>query len=155
MTKEIAQWWCDQCYTTKPETEFYPAQGARCKECSKKNAREYRLKDPKRSDENAARWKRDNPEKNEILKRRASLKKYNMSIEVYTAMLQVQLYRCASCGDKFEPDDKMKRACVDHDHATGDIRELLCNRCNLVCGHSLDDVSRLEKAIAYLRRHGK
>ena len=80
-----------------------------------------------------------------------------MTVEAHTVMLQMQFYKCAACGDKFEtePINNMKGACVDHDHKTNAIRELICRQCNILIGNASDDIGRLEKAIAYLRKHGK
>jgi Recombination endonuclease VII len=44
----------------------------------------------------------------------------------YGAMLRVQGGGCAICGAK----PKTRRLHVDHDHATGQVRGLLCHRCN-------------------------
>lgn len=41
---------------------------------------------------------------------------------------------------------------VDHDHETGKVRGLLCNSCNVMLGHSKDDVAILQKGIEYLNR---
>ena len=38
----------------------------------------------------------------------------------------------------------------DHDHKTGAFRGWLCNRCNLLLGHALDNPAILEAAINYL-----
>lgn len=44
---------------------------------------------------------------------------------------------------------------VDHDHATGAPRGLLCRTCNSGIGHLRDSEALLEKALNYLRRSGR
>jgi len=46
--------------------------------------------------------------------------------EAYEALLEAQGGGCAICGAK----PKTRRLHVDHDHATGKVRGLLCHRCN-------------------------
>lgn len=74
---------------------------------------------------------------------------YGLTPEQYTAFLEAQDHRCAICRTD-EPKGKGTWH-VDHDHATGRTRGLLCNSCNLALGHFADDTGRLEAAIAYLR----
>jgi Recombination endonuclease VII len=50
--------------------------------------------------------------------------KYGMEQEDYDELLESQGGRCAICGRPFG------RVCIDHDHATGQVRGLLCNLCN-------------------------
>lgn len=77
--------------------------------------------------------------------------KYGITIEQYDAMLEAQGGVCAICST---PDPEGQRLGVDHCHTTGQIRDLLCTRCNRGIGHFFDDPSRVDKAAAYLRRWG-
>ncbi|MFW3477366.1 endonuclease VII domain-containing protein [Streptomyces microflavus] len=73
---------------------------------------------------------------------------YDLTPEQYASMVQTQDGRCAICGDK-----SPRRLNVDHDHATGRVRQLLCGHCNHALGHAKDDPDRLRAMIAYLERH--
>lgn len=53
--------------------------------------------------------------------------KYGITIEQRGMMLQSQMWRCAICN---EPFTDAGCAHVDHNHATGKVRGLLCFRCN-------------------------
>lgn len=50
---------------------------------------------------------------------------------------------CVICGSA-------EKLVVDHDHATGHIRGMLCNHCNRGLGHFRDDPMLLEFARVYL-----
>lgn len=64
-------------------------------------------------------------------------------------MAYAQDYRCAICRETHLVPRAM---CVDHCHATGRVRGLLCNACNLGLGHFKDDPHRLREAAAYVER---
>ena len=66
-------------------------------------------------------------------------------------MYDVQNGVCAIC--KKSGDGKWKKLCVDHDHKTGKVRQLLCRRCNMILGQAYDDSGLLADMIAYLNRH--
>lgn len=53
-------------------------------------------------------------------------KQLGVTDEEYAAMLERQGGGCAICGAR----PKTRRLHVDHDHATGKVRGLLCHRCN-------------------------
>lgn len=72
---------------------------------------------------------------------------YGLSPEAFGALVAAQNGRCAIClevptGRGFH---------VDHCHATGRIRGLLCRGCNLALGNMKDDPARLMTAADYLR----
>lgn len=55
---------------------------------------------------------------------------------------------CAICRKQTE------KLHIDHNHATGQVRELLCQKCNQGIGCFCEEPEILEKAIAYLKKHG-
>jgi hypothetical protein len=71
--------------------------------------------------------------------------KYNMSLEEYDELAHQQRGRCAICNHQVAG-----LLYVDHNHATGEVRGLLCNGCNTGLGHFGDDASNLMRAIGYL-----
>jgi len=44
-------------------------------------------------------------------------------------------------------------ACMDHDHATGKLRDVICNRCNRLLGLAEDNIALLDALKSYLQRH--
>lgn len=76
--------------------------------------------------------------------------KYGLVTGQYDSMLQTQNGRCAICHN---PPSAGKVLVVDHDHATGNVRSLLCSQCNFGLGYFADNEENLLGAIAYLRNH--
>ncbi len=81
--------------------------------------------------------------------------RYGLTPECYDKMLKKQRGVCAICGKAPDPNGvkAASRLHVDHDHATGAVRSLLCNRCNQGVGYFLDDPDLLRKAARYIQRH--
>ena len=70
--------------------------------------------------------------------------KYGLTQPQYEEMEQRQGGRCAICGCA------PTRLRVDHDHATGRVRALLCDHCNIGLGNFKDDPERCLAAARYL-----
>jgi hypothetical protein len=85
---------------------------------------------------------------NPDIARQNNLNKYGITIAEYDEMFASQGGCCAICGGSTR-----ERLHVDHDHETGQVRMLLCRRCNMMLGHSTDDPELLEAAADYLRMH--
>jgi hypothetical protein len=75
--------------------------------------------------------------------------KYQMTLEAFNELLAKQGGGCASCGSL---DFSRVKPVVDHDHATGLVRGVLCNDCNLAAGRLADDPARARKLADYLER---
>lgn len=79
------------------------------------------------------------------------MKRYGLSLGAWEAMGLAQGWKCAICG---APDAADRPLCVDHDHRTGAVRELVCDPCNRMLGGARDRAQALEAGAAYLRKHG-
>ena len=77
---------------------------------------------------------------------------YGLTLAEYRARFEAQKGLCAICG---EAPRRGGRLCVDHDHTTGAVRDLLCAGCNTALGIARDKPDRLLAMIAYLERHAE
>ena len=77
------------------------------------------------------------------------LKKYGITLGMYNAMLVEQSNKCAIC-----KHDQIAGwyLSVDHDHVTGQVRGLLCYRCNSALGFLREDPILLSRALEYLSK---
>lgn len=102
----------------------------------------------------AKKWREDDKdrEKSGYLRNR-----YGINIGHYNELLKVQEEVCAICGKPERHTNpntgKPRKLAVDHDHASGKIRGLLCTFCNTALGKFKDDVALLQKAIDYINLH--
>lgn len=94
-------------------------------------------------------------EKNPKAKRTERMRKYGITPEDYDAMWEKQKGRCLICGEKKERKGKYYSLYVDHNHTTGKVRGLLCQRCNFLIGQARDNVRILRSAIRYLQMTDK
>jgi len=78
-------------------------------------------------------------------------RRYGLSSTDYAKFVAVQGGHCGLCGG--DPD--RRGLVIDHDHETGAVRALLCNRCNSGIGMFGESEERLMLAIAYLRRFAR
>lgn len=106
----------------------------------------------------ARKWasRRERDPENE--RRRHRLRTYGLTEADYTAMLRKQKGVCAICKlPERVVDHKtgvIKNLSVDHCHATGKVRALLCWKCNAVLGKANDSIEMLQAMIRYLRKYG-
>lgn len=98
-------------------------------------------------------WREANPERNKELTRSNWLKnRYGLSRAEYNAQLVAQEGVCAICG---RTNANGKELSVDHSHATGKLRALLCAACNQGLGAFQDDPQLLVHAARYLQLGGR
>ena len=97
--------------------------------------------------------KAKDPEKWRRSERAVRLKsKYGITIDAYEAMLAAQGNVCAICKQPETMTIKgtLCMLAVDHDHASGAVRGLLCTKCNMLIGGANHDRSILQAAMDYL-----
>jgi hypothetical protein len=107
--------------------------------------KQYYIDNPKKMSDRAKVYRFNNldREKHSMLKRF-----YNITLETYNEMFVNQEGKCLICGTH---QNELKRALsVDHDHITGKVRGLLCNKCNFILGHSRENIDILKSVIKYL-----
>ena len=75
---------------------------------------------------------------------------YGITVEDYEEMWDEQDGSCAICDEEFADHTHGK---VDHNHKTGKVRGLLCNKCNTGLGDFDDDPGLLRDAADYIEKH--
>lgn len=133
---------CSKCREAKTEADFHKSRqhpnGIHlwCLACRRDSARK--------------RWAADPAAASAAHIRRAVKHRYGITWEQYEALVLAQNGKCGICGGT-QLRGHGGRLCIDHDHATGRIRGLLCTSCNLAVGYLADSAERAEALAAYLR----
>jgi hypothetical protein len=134
---------CTRCGDVKPLDEFHnkkrpngqPGKCSRCRTC-----------------ESEVKKLRYNPSKQ---RNKMLVSKFGITSEQYEELFVEQTGACAICGTTEFKYSRGRKPHIDHCHETGKVRGLLCGHCNIGIGQFFDNVSLLEKAIIYLKEHGR
>lgn len=125
---------CSNCKKVLPVSDFTKrlrnkdGLRSRCKYCDRKDENSYRKKNP------------------EVERKRKLKSKYNITLEEYNNMIISQNGECYIC-------KKQKILSVDHNHKTGRIRKLLCQKCNAGIGMFDENIDILKNVILYIQEH--
>jgi hypothetical protein len=111
-------------------------------------ARDKRATDPEKHKSYVRKWKARNPERERV----RNLAQFGLTIEDYDAMHAAQGGVCAICNqpETSNRGGKVYRLAVDHDHNTGQVRGLLCFKCNSAMGSFEKRNVPLENVIRFL-----
>jgi hypothetical protein len=131
----VVEKYCPGCKQVLPSEAFYklikakrPRFSGYCKNCSKQRAK--------------------NKSKEKC--RQSALKhNYGLTIEEYNNLLAQQNGKCAICGSQ-KPYGNGNHFAIDHNHQTGVVRALLCQKCNHSLGLVKESSKYLNKAAEYL-----
>jgi hypothetical protein len=127
---------CPSCRQTKPHDAFPKNRSSKdglaayCKPCHNRIMKEQKER-------------RYGDEQNYLLKLR-----YGIDAAEAQLLIEQQGGTCAICRTK-------PAVHVDHDHATGRVRGILCFACNRGLGKASDSIDVLKAMIAYLREHSQ
>lgn len=154
---------CTKCKQNKSLNEFCKDKSRKdkryciCRSCTKK----YRQENKKRASVYRKKYYQENKEKCAAFSKKYylvhkkqsaehtrinNLKKYGLTLKQYDEMFEKQSGNCIICG----LPELMRRLSVDHDHETGKIRALLCERCNLLLGRVESNPELVIKMLEYL-----
>jgi hypothetical protein len=88
-----------------------------------------------------------------LVNRKVRLAKYGLTHTSYARLAKQQNYRCAVCGSVPRPHSAKRgerQLHIDHDHATGLVRGLLCASCNSAIGFLKDSPDIAHAVVVYL-----
>jgi hypothetical protein len=111
--------------------------------------------DHRTKDGRAASQKEYRSLRREEFSQRERERKFGLSLAGYSAMVASQDNKCAICRQPETATRKgiVKALAVDHCHATGAVRGLLCVACNTGIGKFKDNRDTMLAAIKYLDKH--
>lgn len=178
--KHHAKGLCQECYCAKRNRETGAEVGKRYRKKHPERLKERRRKYKEKNPEKAREWSRKAQQRLRQKKLAAAASagldprarwygteegwranrsnhlrsKYNLTLADYEAMHRSQGGLCAICRgpETATRNGIVKNLAVDHCHATGKIRGLLCQHCNQLFGHARESVAILRAAIEYLER---
>lgn len=73
--------------------------------------------------------------------------KYNLDSDNVNNIREGQNNKCCICNNPFHSE---RTIFIDHNHKNGNVRGLLCPKCNNILGNCNDDINILKSAITYL-----
>jgi Recombination endonuclease VII len=156
---------CKKCDVLKPLSDFYGEKTARdghrpeCKACSLAYRKRWYRDNRDRAIAYVREWQQAHPDRvkawrvrnrdrrNEQMREIHLRNKFGLTFEEYDTILELQDGVCALCECPPTPGISLH---VDHDHGTGEIRGLLCMRCNNALGLFREDPNLLKRAARYV-----
>jgi len=146
---------CSRCKQIKEDSDFYKCRqtstglSSACKAYANIRRREYCSNPKTRAKrlQSQRSWTERNRDKFKVYNSKAKCKKYGLTPARHRLMYLKQNGCCAMCGEPV-PYADIK---TDHNHNTGEVRGLLCCRCNNQIA-IFDNYDLLAKAKAYLTR---
>lgn len=88
-----------------------------------------------------------------IKRRKQRISSYGITEKYVQDLMDSQKGCCAICNTSLVVPESKVSYCIDHNHTTGEVRGLLCSKCNTLLGFALDNKEILSSAIKYLIKY--
>lgn len=141
------------CLTCKqPDKEFYDYEHEKsCKECMSAARRAHYKAKRDSVLKRVRKYRKGNPDK---IKHTKLMQTYGISFAEYNVILASQNGVCAVCEREERAiwRGQKTRLAVDHDHSTGAVRGLLCQKCNRALGLLEENVRHMARLIEYIEK---
>lgn len=146
---------CSSCLETKkdfgPDKRAEDGLQSRCRDCARQYDRErYQANRKAKAEYQRRYWNSLSKEEQKRRTFRYELGRYGLDLEQYEQMVKKQKGLCRLCSKPPKPGCH-HRLQVDHCHATGKIRGLLCNTCNTALGRLGDSEQGILRLLQYVR----
>jgi len=146
----LAHYWNNRDERILRQKEYYEQNKQKVREAQK----EYYKKNKEQKSEKIKQFRLDNPYFVRQRERAYYFKRhYGITMNELAEMWEVQNGVCGNHKCNRVLVQEKGGFAVDHCHATGKIRGLLCRFCNVSLGNMEDDVNKLLGLIAYLQSH--
>ena len=151
---------CTKCNKDKEPAEFHKDKKkvngltSWCKECRNKARSDNYWNDPDKNRKRSKTYRLNMTEEQRYLSNRNTKLKqaYGLTHEQVEEMKRLQDYKCYVCYTH-ETEAGSKGLVVDHNHTTGQVRKMLCSKCNTALGLLNEDVCIFTSLINYVKEH--
>lgn len=142
---------CKKCGELKPANEFFRYRDrkgefrlkARCKVCIRPEKRVHYHNSKEKIMSSRQKYYVKN---RDTIRAKVTAKKLGIELEVVVELRQIT--SCQVCGRTEEEEGRA--LAIDHCHNTGDVRGVLCSRCNVALGLLSDDIRTVKNLLDYL-----
>ncbi len=137
----MSSYLCKHCNSIKPLDLFVKSKSTKsgyrgiCKDCFNAYYRKRRVE----------KWDLVRSYEKKFHFQRRLKHEYNITEQEFNKLKQEQNSKCAICFNE-------EKLVIDHCHTNGNVRGLLCSKCNIGLGMFKDDKQRLQNALDYLRK---
>lgn len=115
-----------------------------CKDCPPTSKRPAPYQGPRC----ATHWREEQKRRKAVAHETYAQRTYGLGPGDYARLYELQGGRCAICR---RATGATRRLSIDHDHATEEVRGLLCRPCNDLLGHARDELDFFKRAYRYLK----